>query len=212
MATPINIHTHIPQDGRYLLNVHQNFENIDPSASVSVGLHPWYLEETQSSWNLLTELSSKENVLAIGECGLDKLCDTNWELQEQWFHQQILLANSIYKPLIIHCVRAYQECISMLKYAKVPVIFHGFNKNFPLAKHLLQNGYYLSIGKAIFNPHFEVTFKDLPIEQLFFETDEQKELSVTTVYKRAAELKNIALESLILQVENNFQKVFKHAR
>jgi TatD DNase family protein len=212
MASVINIHTHIPQEGKFLLNVHQNFEHTDHSTCVSLGLHPWHLEAGHESWNQLRELASRDNVLAIGECGLDKLADTNWEQQEHWLHKQILLANQVGKPLIIHCVRAYQECIAMLKEAQVPVLIHGFNKNLSLAHSLLKQGYFLSIGKAIFNPHFTATFEQLPIEQLFFETDNEVGLTVMEVYKRAAELKNIALESLILQLDINFQKVFKHAR
>ena len=75
--------------------------------------------------------SKTDSVLAIGECGLDKACDTNFKLQQQVFTTQVNWANEIKKPLIIHCVRAYGEVLSLLQKNnnKVPVIFHGFNKN-----------------------------------------------------------------------------------
>lgn len=206
----INLHTHNLADQNAIVNFYEAFEQSGTVPCCSLGIHPRYPEK--ASYEQLEVFSGQKHVLAIGECGLDKLCDTEWSLQENIFRQQIALANKLEKPLIIHCVRAYSECIHLLSAAKVPVIFHGFNRNQRIAKMLLDKGYYLSVGAAVFNPAFEPVFTALPADRLFFETDDRGDLEISTVYKRAAELKKIGVESLILQVERNFQKVFNNAR
>lgn len=206
----IDIHTHTPGNSNALLNYYAHFEQSAAAPACSLGLHPRYPD--QASYKQLETWAGQQQVLAIGECGLDKLCDTEWSLQVQLFRQQIALANKLDKPLIIHCVRAYSECIQLLSAAKVPVIFHGFNRGRSIAQMLLTKGFYLSTGAAVFNPAFGSVFATLPVDRLFFETDDRKDLAIGSVYKRAAELKEIEAEYLILQVEHNFQKVFKNAR
>ncbi len=206
----INLHTHNLADQNAIINFYAAFEQSGTVPCCSLGIHPRYPE--QASYAQLESFAAQRNVLAIGECGLDKLCDTEWSLQENIFREQIELANRLGKPLIIHCVRAYSECIHLLSAAKVPVIFHGFNRNLRIAQMLLDQGFYLSVGAAVFNPAFEAVFTALPTDRLFFETDDRADLEIGTVYKRAAELKKIGVESLILQVKHNFQKVFNNAR
>lgn len=206
----IDIHTHTPGHSNALLNYYRQFEQSAVVPFCSLGLHPWYPDE--ATFEQLAVFAEQENVLAIGECGLDKLCETDWSLQQELFLLQIELANRLNKPLIIHCVRAYNECIQVLTSAKVPVIFHGFNRSLSVAQMLLAKGFYLSIGAAIFNTAFEAVFAALPPERIFFETDDRADLAIESIYKRAAELQKIEVESLILQVEHNFQKVFSNAR
>lgn len=206
----INVHTHNMADNNAIISFYEAFEQSGTVPHCSLGIHPRYTEK--ASYAQLEACAGQRNVLAIGECGLDKLCDTDWSLQEAVFRQQIALANKLGKPLIIHCVRAYSECIRLLAAAKVPVIFHGFNRNLRIAQLLLDQGFYLSVGAALFNPAFEPVFTALPADRLFFETDDRDDLEIGSLYKRAAELKKIEAESLILQVEHNFQKVFSNAR
>jgi len=210
MPSFINVHTHNTADKNAIINFYEAFQQSETAPSCSLGIHPRYPEK--ASYAQLEASAGQTNVLAIGECGLDKLCDTEWSLQEKIFLQQIELANKLKKPLIIHCVRAYNECIHLLNAAKVPVVFHGFNRNLRIAQLLLDQGFYLSVGAAVFNPAFGPVFAALPADRLFFETDDRADLEIGAVYKRAAELKKIGVESLILQVKHNFQKVFNNAR
>ncbi len=210
MPSFINVHTHNPTDKNAIINFYEAFEESGKVTCCSLGLHPWYAGN--ASFSQLKNYAGQGNVVAIGECGLDKRCSTDWSLQEKIFREQIALANELDKPLIIHCVRAYSECIQLLAAAKVPVIFHGFNRNLRIAQLLLDEGFYLSVGAAVWNPVFGEVFPALPVDRLFFETDDRDDLEIGDVYKRAAELKKIEVESLILQVQHNFQKVFNHAR
>lgn len=204
----IDIHTHRKSAKNALISRFEHFDQLDANLNYSLGLHPWYLADVENQLNLLRNESVSIQVLAIGECGLDKVCDTEWRTQVYAFEQQIELAEKINKPLIIHCVRAYNECLKLLKGVSVPVIFHGFNKKETLARSILDAGFYISIGAAIFKPVVSELFKTLPFDRIFLETDDQTNYSISDIYKSAAESRNIELDALILQIEKNFEKVF----
>ena len=204
----IDIHTHVQGSKNAIINRFEHFEQDKTDFYYSLGLHPWYLTDVENQLELLKKESVASRVLAIGECGLDKVCDTKWETQIYAFEQQIALAEKINKPLIIHCVRAYNECLKLLKNVGVPAIFHGFNKKEILARSILEAGFYLSFGTAMFNPGVSVLFRNLPLNRIFLETDDQISYSIEDIYKSAAESRNIELDALILQIEKNFEKVF----
>ncbi len=210
-----DIHTHTQShsdESLSVLNVHQNFEIVDNNGLYSIGLHPWYLQNAKVDFELLEGNAGKKQVLAIGECGLDKICKTDWELQLFYFRRQIQLANLFSKPLIIHCVRAFEEVIEVLNKEKVevPVVFHGYNKNKILAQRLLSKGYYLSFGAAILKQNASVreVIKKMPQDRLFGETDNSGN-SIVDIYRCLAEIRKTELETIILQLQNNFKSVFE---
>ena len=110
----------------------------------SLGVHPWFIP---MGWRkLLIAIEKEKNLLAIGECGLDKLHETSWELQKEVFLAQISLAVRLQKPLIIHCVKAYNECGLFLKSINVFAVFHGFNKKEAVLLQLLKNDRFYVLG------------------------------------------------------------------
>jgi TatD DNase family protein len=194
--------------------LYAQYQRVSTAGNYSAGLHPWYIN-AQTAVNelpLLQQYGAFKNVLAIGECGLDKVCTTDFTLQQQLFAAQIQLANQLQKPLIIHCVRAYEEVMQLLQQQRnaVPVIFHGFNKNAVLAKQLIGKGYYLSFGKAILQPAMQQVLQTLPADKIFFETDDA-DLSIATVYQTAASVLSIDINSLSLQIQKNAAAVFGSA-
>ncbi len=210
----INVHTHQTIENSIsesIQNVSGDFDNIKEHGFFSVGLHPWHINAltAKSCFAELALVSQKTNVLAIGECGLDKLCNTNYELQKNWFVKQIEWANHIKKPLIIHCVRAHDEILQLLKSAnnKSPVVFHGFNKKLTLASKIIDHGYYLSFGKQLLWGNYSDIFKAIPIERIVFETDDAH-VTIDEIYKSAAHIKNITLDILCQKVLNNTICVF----
>jgi TatD DNase family protein len=210
----INIHCHqIPgANEKAIQNKYNNFHEVGNPGNYSIGLHPWYVHP--DSWKLemisLKKWCAHKNVIAIGECGLDKVCTTDFPLQQEVFIEQIQFANEIRKPLILHCVRAYEELLHLLdgRLVKVPVIFHGFAKqSLPLAKKIISRGHFLSFGKTLQSSNMRSMLQLLPVEQIFLETDDD-ELSIEAVYNLAATAFSIPLESLSLQIQKNAAKVF----
>jgi len=210
----INLHTHHFTDRHDIFEVVNQYPHEFDVAipHYSIGIHPWYIVEDRLSEDLAI-LESKlefENCLAVGECGLDKRIEIPLTLQTQVFEKQLLLAEQYKKPVILHCVAAFQEVIEIKNALKitVPMIVHGFSKNQETAKQLLDNGFYVSFGKYLLrNPELESVFKSVPNDRFFLETDTVEE-SIRDVYKLAAQYKNIEIEILKDTLHENFNRVF----
>ena len=176
----------------------------------SAGLHPWHLsaETLNDSLAALEKKLRIPSCIALGEAGLDKICDTAWPLQIEAFTRQLKLAERYQKPLIIHCVRATQEVLELKKGSCVPWIFHGFRSSAESAESLVKKGFYLSFGAAL--PDCEKTrsaFNAIPVEKIFLETDESP-VCIKDIYSEAAKLKGITEEELCGVVKKNFINVF----
>jgi TatD DNase family protein len=199
-------------EGLFITNRYQAFEKASEGGLCSLGIHPWYVDaDFDNQLAQLEQYATLPNVVAIGECGLDKVTATSWDLQAWAFRIQIQLANTLHKPLIIHCVRAYDEVLQMLKLeqVQVPVVFHGFNKNVQVAERILNRGYYLSFGAALLkdNGPAIAAIQCCPATSFFLETDDT-DFSIGQIYEKAADVRKTGEDALILQLQKNFQAVF----
>ena len=206
-----NLHTHKSSHQENVLEIVNQYPNeFDASAAFfSIGIHPWHIdvEKTADYLNIIEEKIQLNNCLALGECGLDKRIETPLEIQTEVFEKQLILAQKYKKPVILHCVSAYQEVIEIKKRLKidVPMVIHGFSKNEQVAKSLLDNGFYLSFGKYLLrNPELSLVFEKVPNHQFLLETDMIDE-TIFDVYEKAASIKKIDIEKT---VEVNFKSVF----
>ncbi len=211
MEDYINIHTHKNNYGAAFAIYNKNLEKeVTDKINFSVGIHPWFITEKNLPEQLKTiekELQ-KRNCLALGEIGLDKLTKTDFELQQSVFKAQLNLNKKVNKPVILHVVKAFQQIIAITKNYGYPYIIHGFTKKLPLAKQLINKGFYLSFGKQLlYNESLQLVFKTLPLNRIFLETDDAS-ISIKELYKKAADIKEISLESVILAMKNNFETVF----
>ncbi|MBS1759528.1 MAG: TatD family hydrolase [Bacteroidetes bacterium] len=206
----INVHTHKVTNGKCIVNLYRDFEKMEEHHFYSLGIHPWYIDANDEvQLDRLKYFSVKENVIAIGETGLDKACTTDFELQQERFIAQIHLANELKKPLIIHCVRAWSEIFQLLttENISVPVIFHGFNKSIELARQVIEQGFYLSFGKALQNNSIAEVLKDIPLEKCFFETD-VIDIPIDEIYQLATNALATDINLLSLQIQKNAETVF----
>ncbi|MEG1643146.1 MAG: TatD family hydrolase [Bacteroidales bacterium] len=207
-----DIHTHrTPPDTDYVLAIHSihNLETkILPQYLYSSGIHPWYITENSTCEALdnLMKITLLPNVVAIGECGLDKLCKTPYQLQEKIFIQQAELSEEIKKPLIIHVVQSYNEIIALHKVINPTQqwIIHGFRGKDKTAEMLMRQGIYLSIGER-FNPELP---KAIAYDRIFVESDESC-LPIETIYASAARAWSITAEQFAGSTEKLFRYVFK---
>lgn len=210
----LNLHTHRFTGNPEILEiVNQYPREFDGSVPYySVGIHPWYIDENkiESDLQIIESKLQQNNCLALGECGLDKRIETDFDLQTKAFEAQLHVAQKHGKPVIIHCVAAFQEVIEIKNRLKisVPMILHGFSKNAQIARQMLENGFYLSFGKYLLrNPELENVFQSVPNDRFFLETDTVEE-SIADVYALAAKYKNVELQELKMQVGKNFESVF----
>ena len=180
MTPFIDIHTHFRNSEVEQISVLNYTQNEDWGVSLrdekyhSVGLHPWYLtkENFEKDFEKLTQNIGNQNFVALGECGLDRLRGADLDFQVMAFEAQIRLAEQFSKPVIIHCVRAYNDVISVKKRLKphIPLVIHGFNQNQIILNELLKNGFYISIGANVLNLRSNAAqaLNFILLSQLFF--------------------------------------------
>ncbi len=211
-----DIHTHSLSSGKDIISIFNrsvgefgSFCGLDLQHQLySLGLHPWKIREDNLSKGIdfIEKNSIFDSIKAIGECGLDKLCDTPWNLQEKALIAQIKISESIQKPLIIHCVKAFDELIAFKKEIKPHQswIIHGYRGKPEQANQLISNGFYLSFGSK-FN---EESIKVIPLERIFLETDDSGE-SIESVYGSVTKNLEIDLDILQQRIRENINLHFK---
>ncbi len=149
----------------------------------SAGVHPWYVDDRQ--WEVLKKRVLHPRIVLVGEAGLDRLALTPSGIQEDFFIRQIELSEETGKPLIIHCVKAWDELLRIRRIIRpvMPWIIHGFRGKKQLAEQLLGAGLYLSFGVR-YNP--EALHSAWEAGRFLLETDESPVL-IHTLYRQVAE-------------------------
>lgn len=149
-----------------------------PGLYFSAGLHPWWLQErAESDWeSQLAEALEQDRCLALGECGLDKMIEIPMAEQEALLERQLALAGDLNRPVILHCVRAHNELIRLLKRHALPRggVVHAFTGSPDIARTYWGMGFYLGIGGSITYARARKTreaAQRLPLEALVLETD-----------------------------------------
>ncbi|ABV88368.1 TatD family hydrolase [Shewanella pealeana] len=147
----------------------------------ALGVHPWYSEsastENMSDLRGILKLRKGDcRLVAVGECGLDKLHKSNFTTQLNLFKEHIHIAMEFDLPLIMHVVKAHEEVIKCLR-TESPHrkgVIHGFYGGPQLAQQYVNLGYKLGIGGLLLNdnaPKLQQTVAQLPLESFILETD-----------------------------------------
>lgn len=183
-------------------------EVCESEQACSIGLHPWYIGPNfHDEMKRIRYFATKKNVLLIGETGLDKLHGADLKLQETVFVEHIHISEEIGKPLIIHCVKALDEIISLRKRVRPQQqwIIHGFRGKPQQAHQLLDNGFHLSFGEH-FNPDsLALAFNR---NSAWLETDESA-YSIEEIYAQAARTLHITKEELEELIMQQFSSLLK---
>lgn len=173
MTLCLDIHTHHlpPQPLGVIAVTPADFHPI-PGQYYSLGIHPWDTEReiSKKEWDLFDEIAAHPAIVAIGECGLDKLRGGPLFRQMLVMKHQIEISEQLGKPLVIHDVK-YHDVIVGLKRDLKPRqkwLVHGFRGKPSLARMMTDVGIYLSFGDR-FNPD---TLRSVPSERILAETDE----------------------------------------
>jgi TatD DNase family protein len=216
MTKFINLHTHKFSNLSDVIEVVNQYpwEFNSLLSNYSIGIHPWYIDEIrlENDLDIIEQKLQLKECLALGECGLDKRIETPLDIQISVFKKQLEIVKQTNKPIVLHCVAAYDEVIAIKKDMKIdnPMIIHGFSKNEQVAQSLLKNGFYLSFGKYLLrNPDLEKVFTFAPENQILLETDTIEE-SIYQVYEKAALIKGISVDELKTIVFTNFSRIFNN--
>jgi len=213
----IDIHRHASDSGtaqQVVRNLfHNQAEEIETGKFYSVGLHPWHVNEQSlyQDLEMVQKVSSHPQIIAIGEIGLDKSIKIPLEIQLEAFLKQIEIAKEVNKPMIIHCVRAYNEVFDLKIKAghQKSWLIHWFNAGREMGLQLIDKGFYLSFGHMLFQENSKAfkAFQQIPLENIFFETDDAG-YNIDEIYGRASQLLSISLPELESGIEKNFINFF----
>lgn len=178
----------------------------------SAGIHPWHIYSLnlQNAFKELYCISTSKNLVAIGECGLDKFSKTDIQIQIKVFEKQLLLAEQLNLPVIVHCVRSYDLILNLRKkFSKTPWIVHDFTGNFQLAKQLTMHNIYISFGNNFMKKSQKIleTARRIDLNFVFLETDIDK-FDIDEVYEQFSLNRKINIEQLENKISSNFKKVF----
>ena len=197
-----DLHTHNEAaDSRYsILNSNRAIEE----RYTSVGLHPWDItEDWEKDFLRITELAKSRNVIAIGECGIDKLKSTaDIITQITVFQAHARLSEETRKPLIIHCVKGIDEITRLYKELNPTQawIIHGFRGKPQQAQQITGCGLYISFGEQ-FNAE---SIKTTPLDRMFIESDEST-LPIADIYSAIAKAKGMKVEALQQSISANIK-------
>lgn len=146
----------------------------------ALGIHPWYVpDDIDRAISLLDaklqECRENRRLVAVGECGLDKL--HHWsDKQLLLLEKQLQLAQTYQLPVILHAVKAHQELLALLTRTRLSRggVIHGFYGNSQIAKQYIALGFKLGVGGLLLNPSakkLRQAVTELPIEHFLLETD-----------------------------------------
>lgn len=166
----------------------------------ALGLHPWFAQQWDSSCTTrLEELLHREDIVAVGEVGLDPNAKAAPEVQEQVLRAQIRLALKVKKPLILHVTRGYPHMLAILHEEHAEVVggvVHAFSAGANIGHDFIRQGFYLGVGPLLLHPRarkLPTALRDLPLDRLVLETDAQGGMDgYVTEAQRAAVLFAIA--------------------
>ncbi len=212
-----NFHTYMIDDVPCLLNVEA--ESVQPSypahVSLSVGIHPWKVSDGwQKDFESVRSVAQRSDVWAIGECGLDKVRGEALSLQIEAFRAHVALSEEVQKPLVIHCVKAFDELLALRKEWEQktashrreamgigenekglqPWIIHGFRGKPEQAQQIMAKGLLLSFGhhyhvetlRSVFTAFQKRCSEGLSCANPFFLETDDLHLSVHQIYEQAA--------------------------
>ena len=192
-----------------------------------IGLHP---EEVKADFrSVLAEMHKlmSSRFIAIGEVGLDYYWSREFEKEQlEAFEDQVCWAVERQLPLMIHCRKAQQDMIRVLKRYESELpggVFHCFTGNANEAEELLRfDRFVLGIGGVLTfkKSHLPETLAQIPLSRIVLETDspymapvpmrgERNESAfVAFVLKKMAECYGVSEDEVARQTNSNVARVF----
>ena len=198
---------------------------------VAVAIHPNHTAETSGNdWRSITELARRDDVVAIGETGLDRYWDDSpIDVQKDMFDRHIELSQETGKPILIHCRDAWEDLLPILQQAgKLRGVIHAFSGTAEQMVACVELGFFISFAGSVtyrnakFSPLWEAA-RQTPADRLLIETDapfmiphpyrgklphNEPTLAALTAL-RLSELRNVSLQTIAETTAQNAVRCFQ---
>ena len=143
-----------------------------------IGLHPCYVKKDyEAQLERLCEYLDREDIVAIGEIGIDLYWDKTFEKEQiEAYRTQIQWSKEKNLPFVIHSRESLDLTISIVEEMQdgsLKGVFHCFNGTEEQAKRIMDLGFYMGIGGVVTfkNAGVDKTVAKLPMSSLVVETD-----------------------------------------
>ena len=200
----------------------------DENIYAMIGIYPSEAKTyTQEVEDRMIELAKNHKVKAVGEIGLDYYWDKSFvDLQKEVYVKQILLANKLNLPIVIHDREAHKDAYDLLlEYNQSSkALFHCFSGSVEFMRECVKKGWDIALGGVVTFKN-AVKMKDvareIPLDKLVLETDSPYLTPVpfrgkpnTPAYVRyvaeeIANLRQMPLNELIDITTNNAERFFE---
>lgn len=193
----------------------------------AVGVHPDEVGELDEEKFLrMAELLDRDNIVAVGEIGLDYYWDKEkHDLQKEWFVCQLGLAREKEMPVIIHSREAAADTFEIMKQhaAGMKAVIHCYSYSPEMAREYVKMGYYIGVGGVVTFKNakkLKQVVQEIPLESIVLETDcpylapvpyrgkRNCSLYLPYVAEQIAELKGTTVEEVIQQTEKNSRELY----
>lgn len=175
----------------------------------SAGIHPWQVTADNLLW-LKAELVltvAHPHAVIIGEAGFDRLKGPSQEIQHEAFLFQAETAEQMHKPMIIHCVRGWEELLKARREVRpvMPWVIHGFRGRRQLAASLADEGFWFSFGLKGLTKEL---LDSIAHERILLETDDTQG-TIADVYRAFSEMAQYEFGKATDLIRSNFNNLFE---
>ncbi len=206
------------------LDLSEKFEGV----YCAFGIHPLEIKDADNAIKI-KDYAGSPKVKAIGEIGLDYYWikdKEEREKQKKLFIKQLLLANKLELPVIVHNRDAHEDTYLILKqyFPKKGCVLHCYSGSVEMMEEFIKLGCYIGIdGPVTFKnakTPVEVALK-VPLDRLLVETDSPYLAPVPNRGKRndsknlkyiigkIAEIRNMSFEEIDCITETNARRFFE---
>ena len=140
---------------------------------VGIGVHPWWIDRVSLSLEEIDRLLVKHPNTFVGEIGLDRSSryKHSYANQRIAFEQQLAMAKTHQRPVVVHLVRSTEIGIRLLKKYDIPSVYlHGFMCSIEVIQQLPSFFFGFNRRNA-FHPKGITMLKNLYPEQILLESD-----------------------------------------
>lgn len=169
------------------------------------------------------KIKSNKKIVAIGEIGLDYYWDkNNKDEQKELFRRQLMLAQKLNLPVVIHSRDSIADTYDILSEFKVQGVIHCFSGSVEMAKRFINLGFLLGIGGVVTfkNSNLYKVIEQIPLESIVLETDSpyltpepnrgktNESSNIPYIAKKIADIKNIDISQVETITTNNAFRIF----
>ena len=198
--------------------------------SCAVAIHPNHTAEaTEDDWQTIVGLAHRDDVVAIGETGLDRHWDdAPIDVQIDFFHRHIELSLETGKPILIHCRDAWEDLLPILQQTRgLRGVLHAFSGSAEQMALCVEMGLYISFAGSVTyrNAKFSALWeaaRQTPADRLLIETDapfmtphplrgkltRNEPVLAAITAQRLAELRDVAIRTIAETTARNAFTLF----